>query len=103
MTKEEKKLLELLESGQLDGQVGDDFYPEGYLSKVHRKYIENGIPTMVTITEGVKVFDGKENYRGEKTIDKTEFTSDSDKLYFLQKYGWLMYNDEVQAYSAKYK
>ena len=103
MTAEEKRMLELLESGQLDGMVGDDFYPEGRASKVHRKYIKNGIPTMVTITDGIKVFDGKENYRGEPKIDKTEFTSDSDKLYFLQKYGWLIHNDEVKAYSAKFK
>ncbi len=103
MTKEEKRMLELLESGELDGQVGDDFIPDTFERKVHRKYIKDGIPGMVTVTEGGKFFDGKENVRGEKQVDRTEFLTDSEKLYFLQKYGWLIYNEEVREYSRKYK
>ena len=102
MTKEEKKLIEKLASGAFDGIVGDDLITSGG-SRVW-KVIKNGIPTMYKQGPGGKFFNGKENeyYEGALHVLQ-EWLTDNEKLQFLQKYGWLMQDADVKAYSAKFK
>ena len=102
-TAEEKRLLERLASGELDGPVGDDFVTGSYKKVYHWKMIKDGIPVFVRQGESTRFFNGKEN---EKILGKrTEqlFETDDEKLDFLQRFGWLMSDRETQAYSAKFK
>ncbi len=99
---EEKNLLKKLASGVLDGFVGDDLTTSGG-SKVW-KAIKNGVPVMFKQGPGGRFFNGKENERYDgvlHTLQKWE--TDGEKLQFLQKFGWLMNDPEVKAYSAKFK
>ena len=61
MTNEEKKLLEKMASGALDGVVGKDLTTAG--GSTIRKVIEDGLPTMFKQGPGGKFFNGKENER----------------------------------------
>lgn len=102
MTNEEKKLLTKLASGVLDGRVGDDLNTTG--GSTIWKIIENGNPIMYKQGPGGKFFNGKENERYEGVIHTLqEWITDEQKLEFLQKFGWLMKDMAVQAYSAKFK
>ena len=86
-TDEENNLLQKLASGSLDGMVGDEREYRGYRSVYCGKYIKNGEPV---------------SYRqGER--EEEHFDTDDRKLEFLQRYGWLMDDEDVKAYSAKYK
>lgn len=101
-TKEEIGLLELLSSGELDGYVGNDLYTNG--GSVIWTEIKNGNPVRYKQGPGGKFFDGKENirYEGVKhTLE--EWKTDDEKIAFLQKYGWLIDNDNVKDYSKKFK
>ena len=59
MTNEDKKLLEKLASGSLDGIVGDDITTSG--GSTVWKAIKNGLPAMFKRGPGGKFFNGKEN------------------------------------------
>lgn len=102
-TDEEKILLKKLAIGILDGMVGEEKIYKGYSDVSYGKYIKNGIP--ISYKEGVssRFFNGKENERikGKKTTES--YDTDELKLSFLQKYGWLMDDEDVKAYSAKFK
>ena len=101
-TNEEKKLLDMLLSGALDGLVGDDLTTDGG-SRVWT-VIKNGIPTRYKQGPGGKFFNGKENERFDGVLHKLqEWITDDEKLEFLRKYGWLMKNEIAKAYSAKFK
>ncbi len=102
ITTEEKNLLNKLASGALDGIVGNDLTTSGGSSVW--KVITDGIPRMVKQGPGGKFFNGKENERfdGVKHILE-EWVTDSQKLGFLRKFGWLMADSDVNAYSAKFK
>ena len=95
MTDEEQKLLRRLAAGELEGLVGG--------SSVW-SCIEDGIPIQYKQGPGSKYFNGKENEHVPGALRKRKtWKSDDEKLEFLQKFGWLIKDDEVQAYSAKYK
>lgn len=100
-TNEEEKLLEKMASGLLNGIVGDSWNVGKSLAW---RIIEDGIPREYKQGPGGRFFDGKENerYPGVKHLIN-EWTTDEQKLLFLQKYGWLMNDSEVCAYSAKFK
>ena len=100
---EEKKLLTKLESGILDGMVGDETVYHGYKDVYCGKYIKNGEPVSYREGESTRFFNGKENERipGKRTEER--YDTDDRKLEFLQRYGWLIDDSDVRAYSAKFK
>lgn len=102
MTNEEKGLLRKMASGVLDGIVGDHLFTSGGSSVW--KAIKNGVPAMFKQGPGGKIFNGKENERFEGVLHTLqEWVSDEQKLDFLRKFGWLMDDTAVKAYSAKFK
>ena len=53
---------------------------------------------------GGKFFNGKENERCEGALHTLQkWVTDDKKLQFLQKFGCLMKDEDVKAYSAKFK
>ena len=53
---------------------------------------------------GGKYFDNKENVHFDGVIHTLQkWVTDEQKLAFLQKFGWLMKDSDVKAYSAKFK
>ncbi|MBO5630090.1 MAG: hypothetical protein J5965_13575 [Aeriscardovia sp.] len=101
-TKEEKGLLAKLLSGALDGQVGDDLTTSG--GSTVWTTIKDGKPARYKEGPTKKFFNGKENERipGVKhTLE--EWKTDDEKLSFLQKFGWLMKDEDARAYSSKFK
>lgn len=102
-TDEERRLLAKLASGLLDGMVGDEREYRGYKSFFCGKYIKNGEPVSYRQGESTRVFNGKENERIAGKREEEHFDTDDRKLEFLQRLGWLTKDEEVQAYSAKFK
>ena len=102
ITNEEKELLQKLSSGELDGLVGNVVFTTGN-SSVWTE-IRDGNPVRYKQGPGGKFFDGNENvrYEGVKHLLE-EWKTDDEKLAFLQKYGWLIENDDVKNYSSKFK
>ena len=102
MTNEEKDLLKRLATGALDGFVGDDLTTSG--GSTVWKVIKNGVPTMIKQGPSKRFFNGKENEikEGVRHILE-EWSTDERKLEFLRKFGWLMKDAAVKAYSAKFK
>lgn len=100
---EEKNLLNKLASGILDGMVGDERIYRGYKNVYCDKYIKNGEPVSYRQGESEKFFNEKENERIPGKREEEHYDTDEKKLLFLQKYGWLTNDDDVKAYSAKYK
>lgn len=102
LTTEEKKLLEKLNKGLLDGIVGD-FLPTGRGSTVWMT-IKNGIPQQLKQGPNKRFFNGKENEVIEGALHTLKtWVSDEDKIQFIRKFGWLMKDTAAQAYSAKFK
>lgn len=102
MTNEEKNILQKLASGALDGIVGNDLTTSGGSSVW--KAIKNGLPMMLKQGPGGRFFNGKENEHFEGVLHTLqEWVTDEEKLQFLQKFGWLMKDVDVKAYSAKFK
>ena len=102
-TSEEKSLLAKLASGVLDGVVGDEKVYQGYKNVYCGKYIKDGEPISYREGESSRFFNGKENERIPGKRVEEHYDTDEKKLRFLQKYGWLTDDDDVKAYSAKYK
>lgn len=102
-TDEENNLLQKLASGTLDGMVGDEREYRGYRSVYCGKYIKNGEPVSYRQGEGSRFFNGKENEWIPGKREEEHFGTDDRKLEFLQRYGWLMDDEDVKAYSARYK
>jgi len=102
-SKEEQGLLAKLASGVIDGMVGDEKVYHGYKDVYCGKYIKDGVPVSYREGESTRFFNGKENERipGKRTEERYE--TEETKLDFLQRYGWLTYDEEVRAYSAKFK
>ena len=99
---EEVGLLKKLSSGELDGQVGKDYYTTG--GSTIWTEIKDGNPIRYKQGPGGKLFDGKEGVKFEgvkHTLE--EWKTDDEKLAFLQKYGWLIEDDDVKNYSKKFK
>ena len=102
MTEQERALLDKLNSGTLDGLVGDYFTTSGG-SDVWME-IKNGVPVQYKQGPGGKFFNNRENEHYEGVLHvRQKWTSDSDKLAFLQKFGWLMSDADAKAYSALFK
>lgn len=101
-TPEEKSLLKKLASGLLDGPVGDDLQTSGGSTVWVR--IKDGTPVRLKEGPARRFFDGRENERipGKLRVLE-EWTTDDEKLEFLQRFGWLMADDDARAYSAKFK
>lgn len=102
-TSEEKGLLEKLASGLLDGMVGNERVYRGYRDVYCGKYIKDGEPVSYRQGESSRFFNGKENERLEGKREEEHYDTDEKKLGFLQKYGFLMDDEDVKTYSAKYK
>lgn len=101
-TKEEKNLIAKFLSGVLDGQVGNDFFTNGG-SRVWTA-IKDGKIIRYKRGPGSKFFNGKENERIEGVLHVLEeWITEDEILAFFQKFGWLMKDPDVQAYSAKFK
>ena len=100
-TNEERDLLDKLNSGMLDGRVGDVYYVGN--SSVWKEIVD-GVPTEYKKGPGGKFFNGKENegYEGVLHVKK-RWKSDKDKINFLRKYGFLMLDSAVRSYSGKFK
>lgn len=103
MTVEEKNLLSKLSQGLLDGMVGRELIYGGYSKVYCGKYIKDGIPYSYREGEGSKFFNGKENERISGKREVESYDTNDAKLSFLQKYGWLIDDDDAKSYSAKYK
>lgn len=103
ITKEEKNLLLKLASGILDGMVGDERVYRGYRNVYCGKYIKDGVPVSYREGESSRFFNGKENERIPGKREEERYVTDEQKLNFLQRYGWLTDDDDVKAYSAKFK
>ena len=98
----EESLLSKLSSGVLDGIVGSSLTTSG--GSTVWSQIEDGTPTRYKQGPGGKFFDGKENTRYEGVLHTLQtWATDSEKLEFLQKYGWLLDDAEAREYSALYK
>lgn len=96
-------MLDKLNTGELDGPVGREYVYHGYKDITYGKYIKDGIPVSYREGESSKFFNGKENERIPGKREEQHYTSDIAKLQFLQKYGWLLNDTDVQIYSAKFK
>lgn len=102
-TDEEKNLLAKLAKGIFDGTVGNEKVYHGYKDVTYGKFIKDGEPVSYREGEPSRFFNGRENETipGKRTED--HFTTDDEKLGFLQRYGWLIDDDDAKAYSAKFK
>ena len=98
-TREEQFLLEKLAGGLLDGAVGDEREYRVYRSVYCGKKIRNGVPVSYRQSEP------SGSPTGQDPVEREEETFDTEerKLEFLQRYGWLMEDEDVKAYSAKFK
>lgn len=101
MTNEENGLLKKLASGALDGLVGD-VLETGESTTWH--VIKNGVPAQFKQGPSKRIFNGKEGERIKGVLHTLqEWVTDEEKLEFLRKFGWLMNDSAVKAYSAKFK
>lgn len=99
----EKIVLKKLEDGILDGIVGNDFNVGDYATVTYRKIIEDGIPKILRMSPDSKFFNNKENVKIAGKVTEEVFKTIPEKLSFLQKYGWLLDDPDVKAYSALFK
>lgn len=99
----EKIVIEKLNKGLLDGIVGDDFVTGDYAKVTFRKIIKDGIPQILRFGADSKFFNNKENIRvtGKESVQL--FETIAEKLDFLKKYGWLINDTDIKAYSALFK
>ena len=99
----EKIVLEKLNKGLLDGVIGDDFITGDYAKVTFRKIIKNGIPQLLRLGADSKFFNNKESIRVSGKESVQLFETITEKLSFLKKYGWLINDPDVKAYSALFK
>lgn len=102
-TREEQSLLKKLASGVLDGMVGNEKIYHGYKDVYCGKYIKNGIPVSYREGESTKFFNGKENEKISGKRDEEYFDTEDKKIDFLRRFGWLIDDEDVKKYSAKFK
>ena len=102
-TEEEENLLVKLANGLLDGPVGDVREYRCYRTIYCGKYIMNGEPVSYKESEPIRLFNGKENELVPERREEERFSSEERKLEFLQRFGWLIDDDDVRKYSAKFK
>ncbi len=98
----EKELLEKMNTGLLDGIVGNDLITNG--GSTVRMIIKNGIPQQLKQGPSKRFFNGKENEVIEGVLHTLKtWSSDEEKIQFLRKFGHLIKDTNVQTYSAKFK
>ena len=98
----ENELLAKLAKGVLDGQVGDDLVTSG--GSIVWKAIKDGVPAMFKQGPSKRFFNGHENETIKGVLHILQrWATDSEKLEFLQKFGWLMKDETARAYSAMFK
>lgn len=102
-TREEQSLLAKLASRVLDGMVGDEREYRSYKSVYCGKYIKDGVPVSYRQEESERFFNGRENERIPGKREEERYDTDDRKLEFLRRYGWLTDDEEVRAYSSKFK
>ena len=102
-TEEEKGLLAKLASGVLDGMVGDEKVYRGFQNVYCGKCIKGGKPISYRQGESKRHFNNKENERISGKREEEHYDTEDKKLEFLRRYGWLMDDEDVKAYSAKFK
>ena len=99
----EKVILEKLAKGLLDGVVGNDWETGGYAKVTFRKIIKDGLPQILRFSPDGKYFDNKETVKFAGKVTAEVFETVAQKLFFFKKYGWLMDDPDVRAYSALFK
>ena len=100
-SKEEISLLNRLSAGEFDGLIGD-VWSSG--KSTCWREIKEGTPVEYKQGPGGKSFDNRENERYEGVMHLIQkWESEEEKLQFLRKYGWLMKDNAVVEYSAKFK
>lgn len=101
-TEEERALLSKLISGALDGIVGDDMTTSG--GSTVWTVIKDGIPVRYKQGPTTKFFNGKENERIAGVLHTLQkWVTDEERIQFLRQFGWLMKDEAVRIYSAKFK
>lgn len=101
-TNEEQKIIAKVLSGIVDGQVGKDFFTDG--GSTVWTMIQNGRITRYKQGPGKRFFNGKENEFIEGTLHVLqEWITEDEILSFIQKFGFLMDDLDIKAYSAKFK
>ena len=104
MTHEEMRLLERMENGEFDGPVGNDWTSgSGRREVTYWKCIRGGVPMVCRQGPDRSYFDGDETVHVPGACTEECWDTDEQKLLFLQKYGWLMDDEEVRDYSARFK
>ncbi|WP_368254722.1 hypothetical protein [Clostridium paraputrificum] len=103
VNKLEKIVLEKLNKGFLDGIVGNDLVTGDYAKVTIRTIIKDGMPQILRFGADRKFFDNKENIKVPGKTSVKLFKTIAEKLDFLQKYGWLIDDPDVKAYSALFK
>ena len=102
MTNEERILIAKLNTGELDGVVGDLLRTSG--GSTVWTSIKGGMPVRFKQGPGGKFFGGKENERFEGVLHiMAKWVTDEERLEFLRKFGYLMNDAAAKAYSAKFK
>lgn len=101
-TKAEKELLRKMRDGLLDGYVGDHLTTCG--GSMVWTVIKDGIPMRMKQGPGGKFFNGKENERVRGVLHVLQkWCTDEEKIGFLRKFGFLMKDGDVKAYSSLFK
>jgi hypothetical protein len=92
-----------LASGILNGMVGDEREYRGYKNVYCGKYIKDGKPVSYRQGQSERFFNGRENENISGKRKEEHFDTDEKKLEFLQRYGWLIDDEDVRSYSAEFK
>ena len=103
VTEEERTLLVKLAEGLLDGLVGNEREYRKYKKVYCGKLIKNGMPISYRQGKRTRSFTGEENEFISGKREEEWFDTVERKLQFLQKYGWLINDEDAKKYSAKYK
>ena len=99
ITEKEQKLLDRLESGEFDGPVGDEFVSG--TGTTSRMVIECGTPRRYRRKAGCYYSEHYGEMREYDESVKKEWLSDSEKLTFLGKYGFLFDDEDVKKYNRE--
>ena len=101
-TNEENELLRKLREGLLDGAVGGHLTTSG--GSTVWTVIKDGVPMRMKQGPGGKFFNGKENERVRGVLHVLQkWCTDEEKIGFLRKFGFLMKDEGVKAYSGLFK
>ena len=90
MTREQMEtiLIQKINAGLLDGQVGGEFPAQ---AATYRRQIKHGVPQHISIY-----------HDGTISVDK-EYKTDEEKLEFLRSAGWMMPDPDANLYSRLYR